>query len=59
MVLARHDLNIANMTLGRNTVGGLALNICGLDSKPPQEALEEIRSHKAIRELQLVDLERS
>lgn len=58
-VLARHGLNIANMTLGRNTVGGLALNICGLDSKPPQEALEEIRSHQAIRELQLVDLERS
>lgn len=56
-VLARHDLNIANMSLGRNTVGGLALNICGLDSKPPAEALEEIRGHAAIRELQLVALE--
>jgi D-3-phosphoglycerate dehydrogenase len=56
-VLARHNLNIANMSLGRNTVGGLALNICGLDSKPPAEALEEIRGHGAIRQLQLVSLE--
>ncbi|MFA5256964.1 MAG: phosphoglycerate dehydrogenase, partial [Opitutales bacterium] len=36
MVLAKHGLNIANMSLSRRNVGGLALNICTLDSKPAE-----------------------
>ncbi len=55
-VLSRHDLNIASMSLGRNTVGGLALNVCGIDSQPSKAALEEIRQHPAIKVLQLVNL---
>jgi D-3-phosphoglycerate dehydrogenase len=55
-VLSRYDLNIASMSLGRNTVGGLALNIAGIDSEPKAAALEEIRQHKAIKELRLVHL---
>ncbi len=55
-VLAKYDLNISNMSLSRNSVGGVALNICGLDSRPPAAALEEIRKHPAIRKLSLVDM---
>jgi len=56
MVLAKHGLNIANMSLSRNNVGGLALNICTLDSKPTAEAQEELLKHKDIKEVHLVDL---
>lgn len=55
-VLAGHNLNISNMSLGRNTIGGLALNVCGLDSEPPGAVLEEIRQHPAIRGIRLVNL---
>jgi D-3-phosphoglycerate dehydrogenase len=55
-VLAKHDLNISNMSLSRNTVGGIALNICGLDSQPPAEAINEIKSHPAIKKLVVVNL---
>jgi D-3-phosphoglycerate dehydrogenase len=55
-VLARHGLNISNMSLSRNTVGGIALNICGLDSEPPAEVVDEIRSHEAITGLRVVNL---
>jgi D-3-phosphoglycerate dehydrogenase len=54
-VLAKHNLNIANMALSRNNVGGVALNVCALDSVPSKEALDEIRSHKDIVKLHLVD----
>ncbi len=56
MVLAKHGLNIANMSLGRNTHGGLALNICTLDSKPSRAAMDEILAHKDITNVELVEL---
>lgn len=55
-VLARNGLNISNMSLSRNTVGGIALNICGLDGAPSQEALDEISANKAVTKLRLVNL---
>ena len=55
-VLARHNLNISNMSLSRNTVGGIALNICGLDSEPPRAAIDEIKSHSAIKQLRVVNV---
>ena len=54
-VLASRKLNISNMSLSRNSVGGIALNICGLDSDPTA-ALDEIRAHPAIKELRVVNL---
>jgi D-3-phosphoglycerate dehydrogenase / 2-oxoglutarate reductase len=56
MVLAKHGVNISNMSLSRNNVGGIALNICGLDSRPPAEALKEIADHPRIKRADLVDL---
>jgi len=55
-VLARHNLNISNMSLSRNSVGGIALNICGLDSAPGQDVIAEIRAHPAIRRISVVNL---
>jgi D-3-phosphoglycerate dehydrogenase len=55
-VLAKHELNISNMSLSRNTIGGVAFNICGLDSQPPKDAIDEISSHEAIRTLRVVNL---
>lgn len=55
-VLAKHNLNISNMSLSRNSVGELALNICGLDGAPSQAALDEIAADPAIIGLQVVNL---
>ena len=55
-VLAKYKLNISNMSLSRNTVGGIALNICGLDSEPPQAAIAEIQDHSSIKALRVVNL---
>lgn len=54
--LARHGLNISNMSLSRNTVGQVALNMCGLDDEPGAEVLEEIAAHPAIIRLSVVNL---
>jgi len=55
-VMAKHGVNISNMSLSRNNVGGIALNICGLDSRPPAEALAEVANHPQIVRSDLVDL---
>ncbi|MEX0325671.1 MAG: phosphoglycerate dehydrogenase [Puniceicoccaceae bacterium] len=55
-VLAKHNLNISNMSLSRNTVGGIALNICGLDSEPSEAVLDEIKADPAIKALRVVNL---
>lgn len=55
-VLAKHGLNISNMSLSRNTVGGIALNMCGLDSEPSEAVVDEIRAHPAIKELRVINL---
>ncbi len=55
-VLAKYKLNISNMSLSRNTIGGVALNICGLDSEPSKEAVEEIASYETISEIKVVNL---
>jgi D-3-phosphoglycerate dehydrogenase / 2-oxoglutarate reductase len=55
-VLAQHQLNISNMSLSRNAVGGVALNIVGLDTRPPAAVIEAIRSHPDILRLDLVEL---
>ncbi len=55
-VLSKHSVNIANMSLSRNSVGEVAINICGLDSKPTDAAMKEIRDHQHIKRAVLVEL---
>jgi D-3-phosphoglycerate dehydrogenase len=55
-VLARHGVNISNMALSRRISGGIALNICGLDSQPAPAVLREIADHEHILKLNLVNM---
>lgn len=56
MAMAKEGINISNMSLSRNSVGGIALNICGLDSRPSDQALEELANHPNLKRIDLVDL---
>ena len=55
-LMARHKVNIASMSLNRDTAGGHALTVLNLDSVPPAEALEEIRRDPDISDVQVVRL---
>src|SRR5438552_11910324 len=55
-LMARHNLNIASMSLSRDTVGGQALTVLNLDSVPPPEVLEEIQRDPDISNVKVVKL---
>ena len=52
-LLGKHHINIASMSLGRDTPGGSALTVLNLDSSPSQEVLAEIRSDKDIFDIKV------
>jgi len=55
-LLARHHLNIAGMSLNRDTAGGHALTVLNLDSVPSPEVLAEIQSDPDITNVQVIQL---
>jgi D-3-phosphoglycerate dehydrogenase len=55
-LMARHNVNIASMSLSRDTAGGQALTVLNLDSVPPAEALDEIQRDPDISNVQVVKL---
>ena len=55
-VLARNQVNIANMSLGRDEKGGLALMVLNLDSAPAASVREELESLESIFEAKLISL---
>ncbi len=57
-VLGRHDVNIANMALGRQSAepGGDSVAVLNLDSEPSQAALEEILNHDEVTGVEIVRL---
>src|SRR5215469_4072137 len=55
-LLARHKVNIASMSLSRDTAGGFALTALNLDSVPPNEVLDEIRKDPDISNVAVVKL---
>ena len=55
-LLAKHKVNIASMTLSRDTAGGFALTVLNLDSVPPNEVLDEIRKDPDISNVEVVEL---
>ena len=55
-LLAKHKVNIASMSLSRDTVGGFALTALNLDSVPPSEVLDEIRKDPDISNVAVVKL---
>ena len=56
-VLARHQVNIAGVSLGRAEAGGNALTVMNIDSPVSSRALEELRSLEGISGLHQVRLE--
>ena len=56
MLLARHKVNIASMSLGRDTAGGRALTVLSLDSEPPPAVLDELQKDTDISNVKVVKL---
>jgi D-3-phosphoglycerate dehydrogenase len=55
-IFGQHGVNIAQMTVGRQTPGGEAIGILNLDSPPPDAALAAVRGHDRISSLTVVQL---
>jgi D-3-phosphoglycerate dehydrogenase len=55
-IFGKHQVNIAQMTVGRQIPGGEAIATLNLDSQPPEEALKEVRAHPQISSLSVVKL---
>lgn len=55
-LLGRHNVNIASMSLTRDTVGGHALTVLNLDSVPPNGVLDELQKDPDIRNVNVVKL---
>lgn len=55
-LLSRHNVNIANMSLSRDTAGGDAFTVLNLDSEPPAPVLAELEKDPDIRNVRVVQL---
>jgi D-3-phosphoglycerate dehydrogenase len=55
-IFGKHGVNIAQMTVGRQTPGGEAIAVLNLDSLPSEEALNEVRAHSHISSVSVVRL---
>jgi D-3-phosphoglycerate dehydrogenase len=55
-IFGNHQVNIAQMTVGRQTPGGDAIGILNLDSPPPEEAVAAVQAHPQIRNVRVVKL---
>ena len=55
-LLAKHQVNIASMSLGRDTAGGRALTVLSLDSAPPPAVLDELQKDPDISNVKVVQL---
>jgi D-3-phosphoglycerate dehydrogenase len=55
-IFGKHQVNIAQMTVGRQVPGGEAIAVLNLDSQPPEEAIREVRAHPQITSLSVVRL---
>ena len=57
-IFGRHDVNIARMTVGRNTgrPGGQAIGALNLDSVPSEAAIQEVRANPAVTSVEVARL---
>jgi D-3-phosphoglycerate dehydrogenase len=53
-LMGKHNVNIANMSLSRDVIGGRALTVLNLDSVPPPGLLEEIQRDPDISNIKIV-----
>jgi D-3-phosphoglycerate dehydrogenase len=55
-IFGKYEVNIAQMTVGRQLPGGEAIAVLNLDMQPPDEAIQEVRAHPKISSLSVVKL---
>jgi len=55
-LLGKHKVNIASMSLSRDTAGGHAMTVLNLDSVPSDEALNELQKDPDISNVRVVKL---
>lgn len=55
-VLGKHNVNIADMTLGRRDKYGYAVTVCNVDTAVPDEVIEELRSLRIVRDIRVIEL---
>ena len=55
-LLGKHKVNIASMSLSRDTADGDAFTVLNLDSEPPAAVLEELQQDDGIRNVKVVKL---
>jgi D-3-phosphoglycerate dehydrogenase len=55
-LLGKHNVNIASMSLSRDTAGGDAFTVLNLDSEPPAAVLAELEADPCIRNVKIVNL---
>ena len=55
-LLGKHNVNIASMSLTRDTAGGHALTVLNLDSVPPAGVLDQLQKDPDIRNVNVVKL---
>ena len=55
-LMAKHNVNIASMSLSRDAAGGEALTVLNLDSVPPASLLDEIKKDSDISNVRVVKL---
>jgi D-3-phosphoglycerate dehydrogenase len=55
-IFGKNNVNIAQMTVGRQLPGGEAIAVLNLDSPPPEAALAEVRGHPQISSVSVVKL---
>ncbi|HEX3727662.1 MAG TPA: phosphoglycerate dehydrogenase [Pirellulales bacterium] len=55
-IFGQHRINIAQMAVGREAKGGEAIGVLNLDQAPPPAALDQVRSHPAIKSAYVIKL---
>ncbi len=55
-IFGQHQVNIAQMAVGRAAKGGEAIAVLNLDTPPPKAALDEVRAHPAITNATVIKL---
>src|SRR5208337_4880086 len=55
-IFGKYNVNIAQMTVGRQLPGGEAIAVLNLDALPPDVAVQEVRAHPMISSVSAVKL---
>lgn len=55
-IFGKHNVNIAQMNVGRQIPGGDAIAVLNLDAPPSEAALKEVQAHPQISSLNVVQL---